>query len=360
MIIYPLSIASRRAPVLSKALLILLCFSCSFLAHASTDSEGLEFDDFPLEDIIQYPGWFKKSFLDLDEDLEEAVSEGKKGLVVYFGQKRCAYCKMLMDVNFGQEDIVHYMQTNFDLVPIDIWSPEEITDPHGNTTTQRQYSISLNTNFTPSLVFYDAEGRIALRLRGYYPPYQFRAAIEYVADGHYKRESLATYMARGDATQRFEPEDLNEQTFFTPAPYNLDRTRFQAERPLAVFFEQGNCHACDILHTQPLSQASIARLFNQFDVVQLNMKSDEPVITPNGKRTTAREWAQELNIFFAPSVVFFDESGKEVVRVDSVVRSFRLRNILNYMVTRGYLSHPNFQHWRANRPQIESLTDVAP
>ena len=37
----------------------------------------------------------------------------------------------------------------------------------------------MGTNFTPSLVFYDADGNIALRLRGYYPPYQFRAALEY-------------------------------------------------------------------------------------------------------------------------------------------------------------------------------------
>ncbi len=309
---------------------------------------ALEFDDAPLEQLLEYPDWFKKSFLDLQEDLQEAVAANKSGIIVYFGQKRCAYCKMLMDVNFQLPDIVSYTREHFDVLPIDIWSPEEMTDPSGRTMGQRDYSVQLGTNFTPSLVFYDAEGKIALRLRGYYPPYQFRAALEYVAGKHYQREAFAVYMARGDATLRFEPGDLIEEGFFSPPPHNMDRSRFPAQRPLVVFFEQGDCHACDVLHTQPLKQPEIHQLFNQFDNVQLDMWSAVPIVTPDGRRTTARDWARELGIFYAPSILFFDERGKEIIRVDSVVRFFRLRNVLNYVISRGYLAYPSFQSWRVN------------
>lgn len=312
--------------------------------HAAEDP--FDFDDIPLEDLLTHPDWFKESFLDLGDDLEEAIADEKKGIVVYFGQKRCAYCKRLMEVNFKLPDIVTYTRQNFDVIPVDIWSPEEITDPQGNTMSQREYALKMDTNFTPSLVFYDKDGQIALRLRGYYPPYQFRAALEYVAGEHYKRESLPIYMARGDSTLRFEAEDLVEEEFFVPPPYNLDRSRFPAERPLAVFFEQGNCHACDVLHTQPLSQKAIQKRFEQFESIQLDMWSDTPVITPDGQKTTARKWAKELGIFYAPSLLFFDEHGREIIRVDSVVHFFRLRNVLNYVATKGYLSHPNFQQWR--------------
>ena len=327
--------------------LLTLVDSVSAVAEREPN-EAFEFDDFPLEELLEYPTWFKKSFLDLNEDLEEAVAAGKQGIIVYFGQKRCAYCKMLMDVNLKLSDVVNYTRQHFDVIPIDIWSPEELTDPQGNLMTQREYSISLGTNFTPSLVFYDKEGKIALRLRGYYPPYQFRAALEYVAGAHYKREPFAVYMARGDATQRFEKTDLNEQEFFSPPPHNLDRSRLRAERPLVVFFEQGDCHACDVLHTQPLNQGSLHKLFHRFDNVQLDMHADTPVITPGGKPTTAREWAQDLGIFYAPSIIFFDEDGNEIIRVDSVVRFFRLRNVLNYVISKGYRSYPNFQNWRVN------------
>jgi thioredoxin-related protein len=334
-----------RRPTRHVALMLAVLAANCAVGAAVGDIDPMQFDDTPLEDLLEYPGWFKQGFLALDEDLEEAVAGGKQGIIVYFGQKRCAYCKMLMEVNFKTPDIVTYTRQHFDVIPIDIWSPEEVTTPSGKSSSQREFAQELGTDFTPSLVFYDADGRIALRLRGYYPPYQFRAALEYVAGGHYLRERFPVYMARGDQTLRFEPGDLVEEPFFSPPPHNLDRSHFPAELPLVVFFEQGDCHACDILHTQPLRRPSVRQLLNRFDSVQLDMWSDVPLIKPDGKRSTAREWAKELGIFYAPSILFFDENGNEIIRVDSVVHLFRLRNILNYVVSRGYLTEPNFLRW---------------
>jgi thioredoxin-related protein len=318
----------------------------SFSAHSSPDEDALAFDDFPLMDTISYPAWFKQSFLDLEDDLLESLDSGKKGLIVYFGQKRCPYCQMLLDVNFGQNEIESYTREHFDLVPIDIWSVEEVTDPRGSTLTQREYAIREGTMFTPALLFYDKNGEVVMRLRGYYPPYQFMAALQYVAEEHYKRESFKVYLARGDQTLRFEKDDMVEEDFFSQPPYNLDRSRFEGERPLVVFFERGNCHACDILHTEPLKHRAVAKLFERFESIQLNMYQDTPVITPEGKRTTAKQWAHDLNIFYAPSMVFFDKKGKEIIRLDSVVRFFRLRNVLNYIISDAYKNQPNFQAWR--------------
>lgn len=319
--------------------------------------DPLRFDDTPLDDLLEYPSWFKQSFLALDEDLQEAVDTGKRGIIVYFGQKRCAYCKMLMDVNFKTPDIVTYTRRHFDVIPIDIWSPEEVTTPQGESISQREYAIRMGTNFTPSLVFYDADGRVALRLRGYYPPYQFRAALEYVAGDHYQREKFPVYMARGDKTLRFEAEDMVEEAFFTPPPHNLDRTHFAADLPLVVFFEQGDCHACDILHTQPLQSRAVRRLFDRIESVQLNRYADTPLIKPDGSPSTAKEWARELGIFYSPSIVFFDEKGREIIRVDSVVHLFRLRNVLNYVLTRGYRVEPSFLRWSARTRRL--LEDAA-
>ena len=321
--------------------------------------DPLQFDDTPLHELLEHPGWFKESFLALDEDLAEAAAAGKRGIIVYFGQRRCAYCRMLMEVNFTAPDIVAYTQRHFDVIAIDIWSPEEVTTPSGESMSQRDYSLQLGTNFTPSLVFYDAEGEIALRLRGYYPPYQFRAALEYVAGEHYQREKFPVYMARGDQTLRFEAGDLVEEPFFAQPPYNLDRSRFAADLPLVVFFEQGDCHACDILHTQPLQRKSARKLFDHFESVQLDMWADTPLVKPNGERSTAREWAEELGIFYAPSILFFDEHGKEIIRVDSVVHLFRLRNVLNYVLSRGYVTEKNFLRWssRARRVLGEPAVD---
>jgi len=306
------------------------------------------FDDFPREQALAYPDWFKDSFLYLRDDLDEAVESGKAGIMLYFGQRRCAYCHKLMDVNFALKDIAEYTRRHFDVIPIDIWGVREVTDLTGRTMTERELALANDTNFTPSLIFIDREGNEALRLRGYYPPYQFRAALEYVADGHYKRESFRDYLARGEGRMIFEPGDLNEEDFFAAPPYNLDRSHFPAQRPLAVFFEQGECHACDVLHGEALGEPAIYRFFENIDSVQLDMWSDTPVITPSGERTSARDWAEELGLFYAPSVLFFDERGNEVLRVDSVVRFYRLRNVLNYIASKAYLTE-SYQQWRVSR-----------
>ena len=176
--------------------------------------------------------------------------------------------------------------------------------------------------------------------------------MEYVADGHYKKESFKDYLARGDNVSVFEPGDMNEEDFFQKPPYALDRTQVPAQRPLAVFFEQGECHACDILHAQPLQKKAIHQLFNEFDSVQIDRWADTPILTPGGKATTAREWADKLNIFYTPTLIFFDERGNEIIRVDSVVHFFRLRNVLNFIVNKGYLVEPNYQRWRATQNLI--------
>jgi thioredoxin-related protein len=266
--------------------------------------------------------------------------------MVYFGQRRCAYCQKLLQVNFGTPDIVDYTRAHFEVIPIDIWGVADVTTMDGKTLSEKEFSQQEKTTFTPTIVFYDRDGKEALRLRGYYPPYQFRAALEYVADGHYQREPFRTYLARGDNRLVFDDEDLNDEAFFSPAPIDLGRSRQPGERPLAVFFEQGDCHACDVLHGQALREAEIAEGFEQLDNVQIRLGGDTPVITPDGRRTTARQWAEDLGLFYAPSVVFFDEAGKEILRVDSVVGFYRLRNVLAYLRSGAYRTGPDYQRWR--------------
>jgi thioredoxin-related protein len=338
------------APVLTWALTG--CLTLALGAAASADLPEVDvygFDDGLQPDSVAYPAWFNEPFLDLPHDLRQAAAAGKQGLLVYFGQKRCAYCHKLIKVNFSMADIAEYTRKHFDVVPIDIWGVDEVTTLDGKVLTEQDFSYREQTTFTPTVVFYDREGGEALRLRGYYPPYQFRAALEYVADGHYKREPFHVYLARGDNRMVFDAADMNEEDFFSPPPFNLDRSKIRSTRPLAVFFEHGDCHACDVLHGQALRESAIHALFEQFDDVQVNRWADTPVVTPQGKATTARRWADDLGLFYAPSLIFFDEAGKEILRVDSVVGFYRLRNVLNYVVTKAYLAEPNFQRWRDSR-----------
>jgi thioredoxin-related protein len=71
------------------------------------------------------------------------------------------------------------------------------------------------------------------------------------------------------------------------------------------------------------------------------------VVTPQGKNTTAKKWADELALNYAPTIIFYDESGQEIIRVDSVVGFLRLKNVLKYINTRAYRTQPSYQLWRS-------------
>jgi thioredoxin-related protein len=217
---------------------------------------------------------------------------------------------------------------------------------HGNSMSEKDYAEAQKTNFTPSLVFYNRDGIETLMLRGYYPPYRFRAALEYVADNHYQRMSFPEFLSIAPTTLAFEKGDLIEESFFEPPPYALDRSHFPSDQPLLVMFEQGDCYACDVLHSGPLQDPGIREQLKHFQTVQLNLTGNTPVITPAGERTTDGKWAQQLGLFYTPSLLFFDEHGKEIIRVDSVVRFSRLSNVLEYVATKAYQDYPTFQRWR--------------
>ena len=336
-------------------LLLLLSFTVYSARLADSDNidSAILFDDTQLEEVLVYPDWFKFSLGELNDDLAEAKNAGKKGIITYFGQKRCAYCEQFFKTSLSDIDIKNYLQKHYDLIAFDIWGIDDITDTDGTTYTERELSIHYKTNFTPSLVFYDDEGTPVFRLRGFYPPYKFRAALQYVAEGFYKKETFSDYFARANPGEYFLLGGLTERDFFLEPPYDLEVLR-ENNKPTAVFFEQGNCHACDLLHSGPLSKELSIHEIEKMNVIQLNMWADTAVITPQGKKTTAKEWAKSLDLFYTPSIVFFDASGKEIIRVDSVTHFYRLWGVMDYVNQEGYKTTKDYQDWRLKQREISN------
>jgi thioredoxin-related protein len=311
------------------------------------ESEFFEFEDQPLKTPLTLPDWFKLSFLDLGTDVAELKENNKRGLIVYFGQKYCAYCKAHLKHNWQDPFIVAYTRKYFDVVAINVRGQRPVAGVDGTVyRTEKEFAVANKANFTPTLIFYNAEGKETLRLSGYHPPYQFSAALEYVADNYYKTEKLKSYLDRAASFSEYGNETLNSNDIFSAPPYGLDRSLFSSQMPLVVFFEKPHCHACDVLHTGPLSNTTILHTMTQLESIQLDILSSTPVITPAGKKTTARQWAEELGLYYTPTIIFFDEHGKEIIRIDSVIGFYRLNNVLHYVLSKGYLEEPNFQLWQ--------------
>ena len=138
---------------------------------------------------------------------------------------------------------------------------------------------------------------------------------------------------------------MHPQPFFSNN-YNLTRN---GSKPVAVFFEQKDCPNCDILHSKVLPDKETRNIISKFDTVQLNIWSSKKITTPSGKTTTAKEWAKALDIQFAPSIVVFNNKGKEIIRSEAFFKIFHTQSIFDYVLTEAYKKEASFQRYLTAR-----------
>jgi thioredoxin-related protein len=292
----------------------------------------------------EYPAWFKDSFLDIGEDVKEAT-DAKKRLVLFFYQNGCPYCNALVERNFAQKNIKEKSQKNFDIVAINMWGDRPVINLDGKEYTEKSYAAALKVQFTPTILFFNEQGKVVLRLNGYRSPQRFNIDLDYVA-GH--KESKINYrdFVKANLPDTKSNKKLNNEDFFIKGPYDFSqKSRKGNTRPFAVFFEQRDCPDCDRLHNKVLPDKNLLKIIKHFDVAQLDMWSNTPVITPSGNKMTAREWARKLDIEFAPSIVIFNPEGKEIIRSEAFFKVFHTQGIFNYVLSGGYKKEPSFQRY---------------
>lgn len=128
-------------------------------------------------------------------------------------------------------------------------------------------------------------------------------------------------------------------------PLDLSRTEGRADKSLLVLMEQGQCPACDEMHTDIFKRPAVEQSLEQFDVALVDVWSSESLISPTGEKLTANEWASKLKIHYAPSLLFFDKTGKEVFRTDAFLKAFHIHAAMDYVLTGAYQTQPNFQRF---------------
>ena len=306
----------------------------------------------PSPHAISIPPWFVESFLDFREDIADASQE-KKRVMVYFGQDGCPYCKLLMQTTFTETRIVDKVRRSFVPIALNLWGDREVTWVDGRRMNEKELGRLLQVQFTPTLLFFNEKAEVIVRLNGYHPPHRMDAALDYVANRLESKQPFADYMQR-TAKESASPK-LNEEPFFMRPPYDLRRV---GSRPLMVVFERPNCASCDELHREGLRRKEVAALVPRFAVARFDPASHTELTAPDGRETTASDWARELKIAFAPTLVFFDR-GAEVFRVEAYVRPFHLASALEYVGSRAYRSEPSFQRYvqaRADRMRARRET----
>jgi thioredoxin-related protein len=288
---------------------------------------------------VDKPAWFANSFLDIREDVNEAASAGKR-IILYFYQDGCPYCKKLLDTNFALQQTENKTRKHYEVIAINMWGDREVTGFDAGMTTEKEFARSLRVMFTPTLLFLNEQGRITLRVNGYYPPHKFNAALDYGAKHNGDAPTFREYFSASSPVAASGV--LHHDATYLSADAPLD---VRDGRPLLVLFEQKDCAPCDELHLDILNRPESREQLQRVDVVLLDMWSQDPLQRPDGKTSSINRWARDLNVQYAPSLVFFDAQGVEVFRTEAWLKAFHIQSAIDYVASGAYRKQPSFQRF---------------
>ena len=292
------------------------------------------------------PSWFRLSFLDIKDEISEAA-KAKKRIILYFFQDGCPYCEKLLQDNFGQRKIALKTQKHFEVIAINMWGSKEVTDLKGQITNEKKFSRSLKVQFTPTLLFFNEKGEVIMRVNGYYYPQKFNALLDYIATKKESKLSFSTYFKKLSLIPA--SNKLQYEKGFLKPPYNLKTILASNKKPLMVLFEQPRCKSCDELHSDILKRKAARYELSKFNVVLLDMWSNDKITLPDGKVIATKKWAQNLKVNSTPSMVFFNSKGVEVFRAEAYLKSFHVQGSMGYVSEGAYLKEKNFQTYLQGR-----------
>lgn len=293
------------------------------------------------------PSWFKQSFLDISEDVEEAKEEDKH-LILFMTLDFCPYCTKMINDHFvvGAKN-QKYIQDNFDVISINIKGSREITLNEDKTLTEREYARELKVQYTPTLLFMNQDNEVVVRVNGYRSKENFKLILDYVKNKEYEKITLTEYL-----------EKVKNKTFYAlkdnPMYQNINDLS-KIDGPLAVVFEDGSCTQCDYMYNTTYKNKDVQKEMRKFTVVRLDAMSKEKIITPSGVATTPFDWAKEMILDYRPGIVLFNEN-EEIVRIDALLYSFHFKELFRYVGGKYYEQYPTFLNYL--NPRQKELLDA--
>lgn len=293
---------------------------------------------------LVFPNWFEQTFWYLNDDINDAVKAGKIGIMIDASEESCTYCIAFIERSLDRPDIQKRFRRNFNALGLEVIGDTQIHDVDGKAYSVKNFLEKYKAYVTPTLLFFGKDGKLLLKITGYYSPEKFSQVLDYFESGQYEKQSWRDFYAarndKGSAGMVYEP------ALFKVKADNLARNKNRAKRPLMVLFEKPGCEDCKRLHDKVLNAQTTRNWIEHFDAVQINADDDKnSLVTPGGIKTNAKAWAAALNLTYYPAFVFFDESGKEVFRLETYTRNVRLENSMSLVLNKGYIDEPQLQRW---------------
>ncbi len=121
---------------------------------------------------------------------------------------------------------------------------------------------------------------------------------------------------------------------------------------LMLYFGQDGCPYCTaLMQTSFRQQAIVDKARRHFVAVALNMWGDREVTWTDGRTMREKDFARFLKVQYTPTLLFFDEKGAVVARVNGYYPPARLAAALDYVAGRMEAKLAFAEHMKAVPPE---------
>ena len=150
--------------------------------------------------------------------------------------------------------------------------------------------------------------------------------------------ALAVAMSAGTRAQDASPYAIDIPRWFTQSFLDFREDVADAARNgrrLLVYFGQDGCPYCTQLMVTNFSQRAIVdKTRKHFVAIALNIWGDRDVTWLDGRVMREKDLATLLNVQFTPTLLFFDERGTVVARLNGYYPPQRFEAVLDYVAER--------------------------
>ncbi|MBT8435526.1 MAG: thioredoxin fold domain-containing protein [Gammaproteobacteria bacterium] len=291
------------------------------------------------------PAWFKESFLEIADDVDDASDAGKH-VLLFFELNGCPYCDRMLEESFEAEPLASYIRANFDTIAINIQGDREIAFNEEISVTEKELGEILKVYSTPALLFLDADNKTIVRVNGYRAPERFQQVLEFVATRSYQTTSLADYLQA--------KLDRNVYQLRANSLFSEITDLSSVDGPLMVILEDGSCYDCNEFHDGILAHKQVREEIAPFTIVRLDADSTAAIKDVYGNPTTPAELARKHEMIYRPGVLVFD-NGSLIRRHDSLTFPHHFKESMRY-VAGGHYKRIDYRNYSEQRTE-ELLAD---
>lgn len=129
-----------------------------------------------------------------------------------------------------------------------------------------------------------------------------------------------------------KPEWFKES--FLDISEDIEGATDAGKRVMLYFYQDGCPYCAKLLHDNFGNRDIADKTQKYFDVIAINMWGDREVSGLDGEATTEKAFSQSLKVQFTPTLLFLDESGKVLVRLNGYLHPHQFDVVLDYVAQR--------------------------